>query len=434
MTKEIKYKETGLDWCPLIPEHWEIKRLKYLVQGRLEYGANEAAEMSEKDQPRYIRITDFSEDGSLKNETYKSLPFEVAEPYLLKQGDILFARSGATVGKTFIFWNYDGVACYAGYLIKASPNNNINPRFLYLFTKSGAYDSWKNSIFIQATIQNIGADKYSELRVPLPPTTEQQKIADYLDQKTTQIDTIIARKEKLIELLKEERTAIINQAVTKGLNPDVEMKFSGIDWLGDIPAYWELKKISRGFKKIGSGTTPKAGDIEYYEDGIYPWLQTGDLTDGYITNTSKRITQKALDDYTTLRFYDVDSLVVAMYGATIGKVGILKIRTTTNQACCVLSDAIDWNIRYLFYWFIANKEHVVRLSYGGGQPNISQEVIKALKITTPPIQEQERIIEFLDEETQRIDTIITKTEKQIELLKEYKTALINEVVTGQKIV
>ncbi len=217
MRQYPEYKDSGVEWIGKIPKDWKQKKLKYLVQGKLEYGANEIAEQDDSKLPRYIRITDFDDGGNLRKDTFKSLPFEKAKNFLLKNNDILFARSGATVGKTFQFKNYQGNACFAGYLIKASPEEKkIRSDFLYYFTKSNAYENWKDSIFNQATIQNIGADKYQLLYIPLPTIQEQKTIATFLDRKTAQIDELIAKKERMIELLEEERIAIINQAVTKG--------------------------------------------------------------------------------------------------------------------------------------------------------------------------------------------------------------------------
>jgi restriction endonuclease S subunit len=189
--------------------------LKYLTKEKLKYGANESAEQENHKHPRYIRITDFGEDGKLRDDTFKSLPYEVAEDYLLEDGDILFARSGATVGKTFQFKNYEGLACYAGYLIKASPSEGkILSDFLYLFTQSGLYNNWKNSIFIQATIQNIGADKYSVLEIPFPSIEEQKQIVKFIETATSKIDATVTKIEKEIGFMREYRTALISETVT----------------------------------------------------------------------------------------------------------------------------------------------------------------------------------------------------------------------------
>lgn len=200
------------------------------------------------------------------------------------------------------------------------------------------------------------------------------------------------------------------------------------NFVDELPLLWDVKKLSHGFGKIGSGTTPTAGNLEYYLDGKFNWLQTGDLNDAEITSTSKTITQKALDDFSTLKFFKADSVVIAMYGATIGKTGMLKIPSTTNQACCVLSDPKSFASKYVQYWFIAHKELVVSLGYGGGQPNISQEIIRALRIPCPPIDEQTAIAKYLDEKTAQIDTLMAKKHKMIELLKEERKAIISELV------
>ena len=215
LNPDVPMKDSGIEWLGEIPKHWEVKKLKNVVKGKLKYGANESAELEDVFFPRYIRITDFGDDGKLRDDTFKSLPFEIANEYLLEKGDILFARSGATVGKTFQFKNYQGLACFAGYLIKASPDENkILSDFLYLFTKSNVYENWKNSIYIQATIQNIGADKYNLLQITAPPIEEQESIVELIECESTKIDHTISRIEKEITLLQEYRTALISEVVT----------------------------------------------------------------------------------------------------------------------------------------------------------------------------------------------------------------------------
>lgn len=206
-------------------------------------------------------------------------------------------------------------------------------------------------------------------------------------------------------------------------------KDSGIEWIGEIPEHWGVKKMSYCFENIGSGTTPKSGNSEYYSNGDFNWLQTGDLNNDIINSTSKKITQKALDDYSTLRFYPVYSIVIAMYGATIGKTGILGITTTTNQACCVLSNPKNINSKFVFYWFNSVKKHIISMSYGGGQPNINQEMIRFLKMQLPLLKEQTQIATYLDRKTAEIDELISQKEKLLKLYKEEKTAIINQAVT-----
>ena len=211
----VEMKESGVEWLGEIPRHWEVKRLKFLARRSLMYGANEAADDDNPNNPRFIRITDINDDGTLREDTFRSLPYEIAAPYLLEKGDILFARSGATVGKTFRFQKEWGVACFAGYLIRFSADpKQVASEFVDYFTSSKPYWEWINSIFIQATIQNISAEKYANLVLGVPPLDEQRAIASYLDRETARIDRLIAKNDELIALLREKRTVLISAAVT----------------------------------------------------------------------------------------------------------------------------------------------------------------------------------------------------------------------------
>ncbi len=206
-------------------------------------------------------------------------------------------------------------------------------------------------------------------------------------------------------------------------------KDSGIEWVGEIPINWDKLKIGRTFHKIGSGTTPNTNRDEYYVNGNINWLNTGDLNDTYINDTNKKITKVALNEISTLREFEEDSIVIALYGATIGKLGHLKIKTSTNQACCVLSDSEKIKNRFLFYCLLTARDFIISKSYGGGQPNISQELIKQLYLPAPSLSEQTQISRYLDHQTAIIDSLIAKKEKLVALLKEQRQAIINEAVT-----
>ena len=218
LNPNVKMKDSGVEWIGEIPEGWQVKRLKYILIGKLKYGANESGIEYDISLPRYIRITDFGQDGKLSEESKLSLTWKQGGNYLLKDGDILFARSGATVGKTYQFkktmsveYNY----CYAGYLIKAEANENfILSDFLYLYTNSILFNKWKDSIFIKATIENIGADKYSVLPVIFPSIIEQFQILEKFNLDNQKFANAISFKEQEIEKLKEYKSTLINSAVT----------------------------------------------------------------------------------------------------------------------------------------------------------------------------------------------------------------------------
>lgn len=210
----VPMKDSKAAWLGDIPSHWEAKRLKFVISEPLKYGANEAAELTDTDLPRYIRITDVNDDGTLREETFRSLPQDVADNYLLSDGDILLARSGATVGKSFIYKPSWGVAAYAGYLIRARMSDTMDADFAYLFLQSSCYWQWLNSVFIQATIQNVSAEKYANLVIPVPPIDEQLAIVSYLLVQLTRIDAQRERAGLAVDRLVEYRSAVITNAVT----------------------------------------------------------------------------------------------------------------------------------------------------------------------------------------------------------------------------
>ena len=189
LNPDVPMRPSGSDWLGSIPEHWEVRRLKFVTSAPLSYGANAAAEFDEPSWPRFVRITDVDKLGRLRDETYCTLPPEVAKGYLLQPNDILLARSGATVGKSFIYKESWGIACYAGYLIRARISAKYDARFFYWFLNSKHYWEWVQSTFIQSTIQNISADRYANLLIPHPTDRiEQQRIVNFIESTCAKLD------------------------------------------------------------------------------------------------------------------------------------------------------------------------------------------------------------------------------------------------------
>ena len=205
-------------------------------------------------------------------------------------------------------------------------------------------------------------------------------------------------------------------------------KDSGIEWLGEIPEHWEVWKVTHGFGSIGSGTTPKSDNDLYYE-GTIPWITTSELREAEIFETSQKVTEQALRDYFALKLYAKGSLAIAMYGATIGRLGILGINATVNQACCVFSEPSVFDTKFFYYWLWMRRPILVSLSTGGGQPNLSQDDLKQLRVPLPPLPEQEAIARFLDHKTAQIDALIAKKEALLARLADKRTALISQAVT-----
>jgi len=430
MKKYDKYKNSGIEWIGDIPEHWEIKALKHtanVVLGKMLTNDDKGGYYlksylrAKNIQWGYVNVSDVRKMWFNKKEL---------ELYRLKKNDLVVSEGGE-VGRTGI-WLEELNECYLQNSVHKVTvyKHNSSIFFLYQFISfghRGYFDSMVNRI----SIAHLTKEKLENLFFLIPPLKEQTQIADFLDEKTAEIDEAIALKNQLITLLQEEKSALINEAVTKGIDSTVPMKDSGIEWIGNIPAHWEVWKVARAFQGISSGSTPKTDNRDYYKNGTINWINTGDLNNGILHSCKKRITVKALEDISALKIYPTGSLIVAMYGATIGKVSISNIEATTNQACCVLPKSNIINSKFAFYWFIANKKNIINLSVGGGQPNISQDIVKNLKISIPFKEEQTKIVNFIESKTQEIDQEIDYTKEEIALLKEYRQSLISEAVTGK---
>lgn len=403
--KYEEYKDSGVAWIGEIPSHWEVaafKRRIYINNGR--------------------DYKEFQDD-----EIYPVMGsggcFAYCSRYMYDGEALLLGRKGTIDKPLYIngkFWTVDT-------MFYAIPNKDLDCKFAYYLAITFPFNLYSTSTALPSMTQtDLGNNP-----VAFPPLVEQQAIVNYLDEKCGKINNAIDVQKKKIDLLNELKQTIITNAVTKGLNPNAPMKDSGVEWIGEVPTHWEVMKTSLAFLGIGSGTTPSTSNKEYYteEDGLY-WLQTGDLNDGEITDTSKKITSLAADEC-NLKFYPTDSVVIAMYGATIGKVGLLKISTSTNQACCVLPKSKCCIPAFAFYLFIGAKKQLLIDAMGGGQPNISQDIIKKLKVSIPPISEQRIIVDHIADEVSKIDAQISKANRRIELLNELKQSIITEAVTGK---
>lgn len=209
-------KDSGIEWIGEIANEFAVYKFKYLLKTPMQYGANEAGITFDKTLPRYIRITDITSDGRLKQDNRLCIEDTVAKPYILQDGDLLFARSGGTVGKSFLYKQSYGNAAFAGYLIRAVVNRTIAvPEYVYYYTNSSIYDTWKNSIFIQSTIQNIGADRYSNMPIIVPNNIgEQRSIVEYLNERCVGIDALIRKKQQYLTEIENYKKSLIYEYVT----------------------------------------------------------------------------------------------------------------------------------------------------------------------------------------------------------------------------
>ena len=430
-----KMKDSGIEWIGEIPTDFSLYKLKYLLSSPLCYGANESGTLYSDILPRYIRITDISPNGTLKNSGMLSLDESSAQNYMLHEGDILFARSGATVGKSFIYHNYYGRAAYAGYLIKASFNRLVLPEFVYYYTCSSAYEIWKNSIFIQSTIQNIGADRYSNLPISVPNSIDKQlRIVRYLNNFCSKFDAIIYNLQTSIEDYKKLKQAVITQAVTKGVRGEREMKDSGVEWIGEIPKEWgrtKIKMIASFFNGDRTSRYPQPSD---FVDAGVAFLTSRNIdSDEVDLSETKYITD---DKYKSLSGakIQIDDIIFCLRGS-VGKCAInrtLSCGTVASSLATIRPK--DIYPKYLLYFLLSNIASTQTTIFMNGTcaANLSAENVGNYYITLPNSAEQKEIADHLDTKCAEIDKLIAKKEQLVKELESYKKSLIYEVVTGKR--
>ncbi|WP_445250766.1 restriction endonuclease subunit S [Microcoleus sp. OTE_8_concoct_300] len=422
------YKASEVEWLSEIPKKWKVKRIKD-VSG-IRYGLSQPPKYLEEGLP-LIRATNIEKGKLVEKGLVFINPDDV--PYgrnpILNENDIVVVRSGAyTADSAIIPKKYHGAI--AGFDMVLRPHKIHAKYFSYTLLSNYLLKDQLILSSFRAAQPHLNKEELGTALIVYPSLSEQKAIAHYLDTKTGQIDRKIDLLTQKAALYGDLKQSLINETVTRGLDKSVLMKDSESEILGKIPEHWNINKLSQSFGQIGSGTTPKSGNEVYYEDGSINWINTGDLNDGILNECKRKVTPQALIDH-SLNIYPVGAIVIAMYGATIGKVSILNINGCTNQACCVLNKSKTLDIKFLFYWFISRRNFIISLSYGGGQPNISQDTIKSLRVCAPPISEQKALADYLDTKTAQIDQIIHIINTQIEKLKELRKTLINDVVTGK---
>ena len=429
MNRYERYKDSGIPWLVEVPEHWEVKRLKFITN-RIVDGAHFTPTYVNEGIP-FLRVTDIQEKN-IDMEKIKYIPLEEHQELIKRcnpqKGDILLSKNGTIGISKTINWNWEFSIFVSLCLIKF--NSLISSHYAKYFFDSHSLQEQIFGLIKKNTVINLHLDKIENFWFVLPSKKEQIAIAQYLDTKLGEIDALIDKQQTLLEKLAEQRTAVITHAVTKGLNPAAPMKNSGAEWLGEVPAHWETWKITHAIDLIGSGTTPKSDNAEYY-DGDILWITTSELRENFISDTKQKVSDSAIKEYSALKIYPVNSVAMAMYGATIGRLGILEREATFNQACCVFGNSKILHYKFLFYWLWHRRPILISLSNGGGQPNLSQDDLRKLKIPIPSYEEQINIAEYLDQETVKIDRLCETVNQTIGRLKEYRTALITQVVTGK---
>ena len=422
-------KDSGVEWIGNIPFKWRIIKLKNLIESPLSYGANSSGIEYDDLLPRYIRITDISGDNKLKEDNKLSLSWEDAEAYMLRNNDLLFARSGGTVGKTFLYKEQFGQAAFAGYLIKASFKNEIFAKWVYLYSLSQGYNEWKNRIFIRATIPNIGASKYANMEIALPHTDfEIDKIINILERKLPYIDTIIEQTQSTIEDYKLLKQSIITEAVTKGLDKNVEMKDSGVVWIGQIPKHWEMKASG----SIFSNSKDRA---EISDEKLSSTQSHGVVPQSLFEEAEGRQVVSVNKNYELLKKVKKNTFVISLRSFQ-GGIEMSRYDGAISAAYTILIPSNEVNTEYFRFLFKSSAyiqaiQSTIIESVREGK-SVSYSDFKTIKLPIFDYNEQAEIAMYLEKRTHEIDSLIAKKEHLISDLEAYKKSLIYEYVTGKK--
>lgn len=435
-----KYKDSGIEWIGKIPEHWNLKKIKHTtyVKGRIGWKGLRSDEFLELSDSYVVTGTDFK-NGRIKWETCYQVPLDRYEddPFIkLKNEDLLITKDG-TIGKIALVRDMPKISTLnSGVFLTRPYNGEYSQEFMYWILFSEVFKTFYDYNKSGSTIQHLYQNVFNEFEYPFPPLSEQNQIAKYLNHKTTQINTLIAKKEQFITLLQEERTSVINQSVTKGLAPKIKMKHSSIEWLGEIPEHWKEARIKNVVKIIGRigfrGYT--TADLVQKGEGAIS-LSPSNIKN-HVLNI-KDCTYLSWEKYhesPEIKIFENDIILVKT-GSTIGKTAIIPTQTpemTLNPQLVVFKD-IKLNPLFLYYMMVSNyfQGYFSIYTAGGSTPAISQEKINNFKITFPETEEQIKISNFIKKKELEIKNIISKTQQEIELLKEYKTSLISEVITGK---
>lgn len=422
------YKDSGVEWLGNVPHHWEVVRVRWLCEIKKRIVGELGFDVLSITQ-RGIRIKDIgSNDGQLSMDYSKYQLVEVGD-FAMNHMDLLTGYvdispvQGVTSPDYRVFSLRNPVRCHAKFFLYLFQNGYLNKVFYPFGQGSSQLGRWR-----------LPTEQFNDFWFPVPSFEEQSAIATFLDHETAKIDALVAEQEKLINLLQEKRQAVITHAVTKGLNPNVPMKDSGVEWLGQVPAHWEIKNIRHILEAIG--------DVDHYmpvsvDTGV-PYLMTGDLKEVLSEVNLDDCKRVSYTDYLELskRIRSSKGDVVMARYATIGTLMYVDIDVDflVSYSCVTLKpDCAKISGLYLFHYmksvaFLQSVENQINTNTQG---NVGVKDLQSIKIAVPPVHEQVKISNFLKNEIIKFDALMTEAHTAITLLKERRTALISAAVTGQ---
>lgn len=427
-------KDSGIEWIGELPIGWETRKIKYVatLNGRIGWQGLTSSEYC--DDGAYLITGINFDNGQIDWSTCVHVPMErwaEAPQIQIQNGDLLITKDG-TVGKVAIVSNMPSETSLNSGVLLIRTVDSCYKKYLFWILQSEIFWKWFNTINAgNSTIIHLYQYDFCNFSFPFPQYSLQCNIANYLDRKCSQIDAIIARQQEAIEKLKAYKLSIITEAVTKGLNPDVPMKDSGVDWIGAIPEHWETASVSRVATVVRGASPRPAGDPRYFNGQDVPWITVAEVTkdDGkYITATESYLTEEGAK-YS--RLVEEGTLLLSNSGATLGVPKVTLITGCINDGSVAFFN-LKVEQMYLLYIFKSRTLELRKQMQGYGQPNLNTTIIKSIAIPVPHPEEQKSICKYLDKRCKAVDDAIKIKEKVVDRLAKYKKSLIYEVVTGKK--
>lgn len=438
MQKYSSYKDSRVEWLGEIPSHWDEIKLK--INSKIYNGdslnENKKAKYESDDETHlaYISSKDIDLDTSvISYENGLRIPINEQKYKVAMSNSSLICIEGGSAGRKIAFTNQD--VCFVNKLACISAKNNTNSKFLY-YTLKGSLFQTQFKLAMSGMIGGVAISNINNFYILAPTIEEQITIAAFLDRKAALIDQAIDIKQKQIELLKERRQILIHKAVTSGLNPNVKLKDSGVEWIGGIPEGWEVARVKQYSNKISKGTTPSTEGRNILDEGPIRYIKAENIQDGFITNSPAHFIDEKTNAIIQRSQLQENDILFVIAGATLGKIAIVSKEQTpsnTNQAVAFVRPNPKVIPRYLAAWLSSSiiKELTWLVAVQSAQPNLSMENLGNFPVVLPSLEEQENILIHIDNGSAKIATAISLKEQEIEKLKEYKATLINSAVTGK---
>lgn len=433
------YKDSGVEWLGEVPVEWALLRLKQVVDPArpITYGIVQAGENLPDGVP-YIRPADMTDESGIKNaEGLLRTSPEIARSYSrssIQFGDIV-CSIGPSFGKVMVVPEcLDGANLTQGTARVAIGSGFVSRYFFWVLRSSGSYQQWESSVG-GATFRALNLGPLSETVVLCPSDFEQTQIARFLDHETARIDALIEEQQRLIELLKEKRQAVISHAVTKGLDPTVPMKDSGVEWLGEVPAHWVVRRIKHLAEVISKGTTPTTIGEDFQDEGIR-FLKAENIFGGRVLPDPEFFISECAHAALVRSALAENDVLVVIAGATTGKSAVLSgdlLPANTNQAVSFIRLRDTRLSEFIQCWLSTDavQRSISLNSVQSAQPNLSMEDLGEIPVPLPPFDEISLITDQLATQISIFDGLISEAVNASGLLQERRSALISAAVTGK---